>query len=39
MLGEEPEFSPGALIFGVVILVISLLVARYLKKRESQIQS
>lgn len=34
MLGEEPEFSPGMLIFGVVILGISLLVARYLKQRE-----
>lgn len=38
MLGEEPEFSPGTLIFGVVILVVSLLVAHYLKQRESQIQ-
>jgi uncharacterized membrane protein YdjX (TVP38/TMEM64 family) len=38
MLGEEPEFSLGALLFGVVILVISLLVAQYLKKRESQTQ-
>ena len=35
MLGEEPEFSPGALIFGLVVLVISLLVARYLKQREA----
>ena len=34
MLGEEPAFSPSMLIFGVVILVISLLVARYLKRRE-----
>lgn len=38
MLGEEPEFSPGALLFGVVILVISLVVAHYLKKRESRLQ-
>lgn len=36
MLGEEPEFSPSMLIFGVVILGISLLVARYLKQRESK---
>lgn len=38
MLGEEPEFSPGALLFGVVILVISLGVAHYLKQRESRMQ-
>ncbi|MEZ4726338.1 MAG: VTT domain-containing protein [Caldilineaceae bacterium] len=38
MMGEEPEFSPSALLFGVVILVISLVVAHYLKKRESQTQ-
>lgn len=38
MLGEEPEFEPGALIFGLVILVISLLIARYLKQRETQIR-
>lgn len=38
MLGEEPEFSPSMLIIGVVILVISLLVAHYLKKRESRLQ-
>lgn len=36
MLGQEPEFSPGALIFGLVILVVSLLVAHYLKKREAR---
>lgn len=36
MLGEEPEFSPSMLILGVVILGISLLVARYLKQRESK---
>lgn len=34
MLGQEPEFSPSMLIFGGVILVISLLIARYLKRRE-----
>jgi len=38
MLGEEPEFEPGALIFGLVVLVISLLVARYLKQRETRVQ-
>jgi uncharacterized membrane protein YdjX (TVP38/TMEM64 family) len=38
MLGEEPDFAPGALIFGLVVLVISLLLARYLKQREARIQ-
>lgn len=36
MLGQEPEFSLSALIFGLVILVVSLLVAHYLKKREAR---
>lgn len=36
MLGEEPEFSPSMLIFGLVILLFSLLVAHYLKRRESK---
>jgi len=36
MMGEEPEFSPWALLFGLVILVVSLLIARYLKQREAQ---
>lgn len=36
MLGQEPEFSPSMLIFGLVILVISLLVAQYLKRREAK---
>jgi uncharacterized membrane protein YdjX (TVP38/TMEM64 family) len=38
MLGEEPDFSPGVLIFGLVILVLSLLIVRYLKQREAQIR-
>lgn len=38
MLGEEPEFAPGALVFGLVILVISLFIARYLKQRETQLR-
>ncbi len=34
MLGKTPNFSPGALGFGLVIFGISLLAARYLKQRK-----
>lgn len=37
IMGEEPRFSPGALVIGLVILIISLLIARYLKQRETEL--
>ncbi len=34
--GETPEFDPWVLLFGAVILVVSLLISRYFKRREAQ---
>ncbi|MEZ4867290.1 MAG: VTT domain-containing protein [Caldilineaceae bacterium] len=36
MLGEGPHFSVGSLLFGLLVLVASLLIARYLRQREQK---